>query len=100
MEVINNEKRKQFEVDLDGHKAELVYRFRRKTMFFMHTFVPEEIGGRGVASKLASTALNYAKDKGYKIAVLCPFVGAYVKRHPEWYALFDRAYHQNIPAAR
>ena len=66
----------------------------------MHTFVPDEIGGRGIASKLASTALQYAKDQGHKIAVLCPFVAAYVKKHPEWYALYDKEYHQNIPAGR
>ena len=100
MEVINNKKQKQFEILADGHKAEIVYRFRKNTMFFMHTFVPDEIGGRGIASKLASTALQYAKDQGHKIAVLCPFVAAYVKKHPEWYALYDKEYHQNIPAGR
>jgi predicted GNAT family acetyltransferase len=97
MEIVNNKKQLQFEVLLGGHKAELVYRMRKKTMFFMHTKVPKEIGGQGVASKLASTALEYAKEKGFKIAVLCPFVSAYVKKHPEWYALFDREYHQGIP---
>lgn len=100
MEIINNTKQKQFEVFVDDHKAELVYRFRKKTIFFMHTFVPEEIGGQGIASKLAATALTYAKENGYQIAVLCPFVAAYVKKHPEWYALYDRAYHQNIPTKK
>lgn len=97
MEVTNNTKLKQFEIEMDGHKAELVYRLRKKTLFLMHTYVPEELRGNGLASKLASTALEYAKEKDYKIAVLCPFVGAYVKKHPEWYALFDREYHQNLP---
>ena len=84
MEITNNKDKKQFEVTVDGHKAELVYRFRRKTMFFMHTYVPEEIGGRGIASKLAAAGLEYAKAKGHQIAVLCPFVAAYIKKHPEW----------------
>ncbi|MEM6376926.1 MAG: GNAT family N-acetyltransferase [Bacteroidota bacterium] len=97
MEVTNNTRMKQFEVRMDDHKAELVYRLRKKTLFLMHTYVPEELRGKGIATALATTALEYAKGKGYKIAVLCPFVGAYVKKQPEWYALFDREYHQNIP---
>lgn len=97
MEIVNNKKQQQFEFLAEDQKAELVYRFRKNTMFFMHTFVPEAMGGRGIASKLAATALEYAKEKGHKIAVLCPFVGAYVKKHPEWYALYDPEYHQNIP---
>ena len=97
MEVTNNERQHQFEIKIDDHKAELVYRLRKKTLFLLHTFVPEELGGRGIASKLAITALEYAKEKGYKLAVLCPFVAAYVKKHPEWYAFYDREYHQNLP---
>ena len=98
MEIINNKKQKQFEVLIEDHKAELVYRFRKNTMFFMHTSVPEELKGRGIASKMASTALEYAKEKGHKIAVLCPFVAAYIKKHPEWFAFYDKEYHQNIPS--
>lgn len=97
MEVTNNGRQHQFEVVVDDYKAELVYRLRKKTLFLLHTFVPEEIGGKGIASKLAITALEYAKEKGYKLAVLCPFVAAYVKKHPEWYAFYDREYHQNLP---
>lgn len=98
MEVINNERQKQFEVFVDVHKAELVYRLRENTLYLLHTFVPKEIGGRGIASKLAITALEYTKSNGYKLAVLCPFVAAYVKKHPEWYELYDKEYHQNIPS--
>ena len=64
----------------------------------MHTYVPAEIGGQGIASLLTQTALEYAKSQGHLIAVLCPYVAAYVKRHPEWYALYDTGFHKNIPA--
>ena len=97
MEVTNNTRQHQFEVRVDDHLAELVYRLRKNTLFLLHTFVPEELSGQGIASTMAKTALNYAKERGHKIAVLCPFVAAYIKKHPEWYTLYDTEYHQNIP---
>lgn len=44
MEVVNNKRRQQFEIFIEDHKAELVYRLRKKTLFLLHTFVPKEIG--------------------------------------------------------
>lgn len=98
MEIVNNERQQQFEILINDQKAELVYRLRGNRFYLLHTFVPKELTGQGIASKLASTALNYAKDNGHKLAVLCPFVAAYVKKHPEWYDHYDREYHKDIPA--
>lgn len=94
MEVINNTENKQFEVLVDEDLASMVYRFKGKTMFFMHTKVPESARGKGVASLLIKTALEFAKSKKYKIAILCPFVSKYIKNNPEWYALYDEEYHR------
>ena len=79
MEVVNNTRNKEFEIHLDGEIASLVYRFRNKTMYMMHTKVPEAHKGKGVASRLAKTALEYARDHGHKIGVMCPFVSSYIK---------------------
>ena len=97
MTVENNKKQQQFEIKLDGEIAQLTYRFRKKTMFLMHTTVPEAFKGKGVGSLLAKTALEYAKDKGHKIAVLCPFVSSYVKKNPDWYEYYDTDYHRIPP---
>lgn len=84
VEVVNNQKNLQFEVHLDGHLAELVYRLRSNTIYLMHTGVPDAIGGQGIASVLAKYALDYSLDQGYEIVVYCPFVKAYMSRHPDW----------------
>ena len=86
IEVTNNKENLQFEVRLDGHMAELVYRVRGNSIYLMHTGVPEPIGGRGIASELAKHALNYSQSQGYEIVVYCPFVKAYIEKHPEWKA--------------
>ncbi|TNE61359.1 MAG: N-acetyltransferase [Bacteroidetes bacterium] len=90
MDVINNTRNQQFEVYLDDHLAVLQYRLRENRMYFMHTGVPEAIGGRGVASALARTGLEHARKEGLKIVVYCPYVRAYLKRHPEYSDLLDQ----------
>lgn len=94
MEITNNTTNFQFEIELDGERAEMVYRMRGNTIYLMHTTVPDVFRGKGVASTLANHALEYARQQGYKIAVLCPFVASYVKRHPEWYTHYDTSYHK------
>lgn len=98
--IKNNIKNGQFEYQHNDQLAYLTYRIRKNTMFFMHTKVPDELSGQGVASTLALTALNHAKDKGYLIAVMCPFVSRYVKKHPEWYELYDGEYHERFRKPR
>ncbi len=92
--VVQNKDQQQYEVEVNGDLATLQYRFRKRTMFFMHTKVPESAKGLGVASAMAKEGLEFAKRKGCKIAILCPFVSSYVKRHREWLELIDREYHQ------
>ena len=48
-----------------------------------HTEVPPEIEGRGVGSKLIQAALDSARDRGLKVVPQCPFVRAYMDKHPE-----------------
>jgi predicted GNAT family acetyltransferase len=56
----------------------------RTTLDFAHTFVPPELRGRGIASRLARFALDYARQQGLKVAPTCPFVAAYIEGHPEY----------------
>jgi predicted GNAT family acetyltransferase len=82
--VVNNRDRQQFQVTVDGEMASLEYRFSDGTLVLMHTEVPEKLGGRGIASALAAYAFNYAGEQGLPVKVYCPFVQAWLKKHPEW----------------
>lgn len=82
--VINNEKQMQFEIHTGGETAMLEYRFNNKDIALMHTFVPDHLNGQGIASTLAKYALDWIKGQHKKALVYCPFVAAYVKRHPEY----------------
>jgi predicted GNAT family acetyltransferase len=49
-----------------------------------HTLVPPEIGGQGVAARLVEALIADARDLGFKIDPVCPYVAAQFKRHPAW----------------
>lgn len=81
--VTDNVEKSQFEVTLDGETAFAEYRLHRGTIVLPHTVVPPAFEGRGVASALARHAFAYAREHGLKVIASCPFMAAWVKKHPE-----------------
>ena len=81
--IVNNSERQQFQVSVDDEVAALEYRLYDGKLFLMHTEVPEKLGGHGVGSALAEYAFHYARANHLPVKVYCPFVQAYLKRHPE-----------------
>jgi predicted GNAT family acetyltransferase len=88
--VINNKEQQRFEVHEEGETAYLEYRFYKKDIALMHTFVPERIEGRGIASALAHYALEWSKENNFPVMVYCPYVGAYLKKHPQYNDIIDK----------
>lgn len=52
-------------------------------LVFTHTEVDPAFEGQGIGSRLVAGALGAAREAGSKIVPLCPFVRAYMARHPE-----------------
>lgn len=84
LKILNNTERQQFQVTVNGEPASLEYRLYDGMIVLMHTEVPEPVAGRGIGSALADFALNYARANHMPVKVYCPFVQAYLKRHPEF----------------
>ena len=82
MTVVDNPKANRFEVTVDGGTAFLTYERRPGIIVFVHTEVPPELRGHGLADALAETALKSARAEGLRIIAQCPFVRAYMKKHP------------------
>jgi predicted GNAT family acetyltransferase len=57
-----------------------------------HTEVPRALRGRGLGEALAAAALRYARSRGMTVRPYCPFVSAYIKRHPEYRPLVDPSF--------
>ena len=49
-----------------------------------HTVVPDEMAGMGVGRALVERLVHDAREHGFEIIALCPFVKAQILRHPEW----------------
>ena len=83
-DVTDNRSEHEFELVVDGHRAVAAYQMEDDTIVFTHTVVPEAIEGRGVGSRLIRAALDSARDRKLKVIPQCPFVAAYIERHPEY----------------
>jgi predicted GNAT family acetyltransferase len=76
---------RRFAAEVGGKTAYLSYReLDGRILDLDHTFVPREHRGGGLASQLTVHALHYARERGYRVAPSCPFVAAYIERHPEY----------------
>jgi predicted GNAT family acetyltransferase len=82
--IFQNTARHRFELDSEGHVALAFYQLADGVMTFTHTEVPIALAGRGVGSKLIQGALEAARAQGLKIVAQCPFVAAYLRKHPEF----------------
>ena len=87
--VTNNETQQRYEVQVDGSLAVVQYERRGNKIVLLHTEVPEALEGRGVGSALARSALEDARARNLTVVPSCPFVSAYIRKHPEYLALVE-----------
>lgn len=89
-----NEEGKRFELVAEEGTAYIDYIFREEgTIFLTHTEVPKALEGKGHGSSLVRQSLNYIEEKVWKLVPLCPFVAAWLVRHPERQHLIVKGYH-------
>jgi predicted GNAT family acetyltransferase len=90
--VQQNETASQFEVRQEDQLAVLQYDRSPGRLVLLHTEVPPGLAGRGIGSALVRAALASTRDHGLLVVPRCPFVRAYLLRHPEDATLVDPAY--------
>ena len=82
----------RFELEVGGVVAFSEYHRANGVVTFIHTEVPEELGGKGVGSALAGGALDLVRARGEKVIAKCPFIAAFIGKHP---AYQDLLVHKN-----
>jgi len=88
VEVREAEDGQRFEVYEDGQLAGFADCIRHgDAVAIPHTEVDPARGGRGLASELIRITLDTLRERGSQVLPYCPFVSAYIAKHPEYVAL-------------
>ena len=80
--VSDNREASRFELVVDGQMAVLTYERTPTSLVLVHTEVPPSLRGRHLADVLAKAAIDAAHAERLRIVVVCPFVKAYLRKHP------------------
>ena len=85
IEITDNPDQDRYEIRSDGELAGFVtYRRRPGRIAFQHTEVDERFEGQGIGSQLIVHVLDAAREAGDAVVPICPFVRAYIERHPDY----------------
>ena len=77
--------RSRFEIEERGEVAYLEFDTDSQGwMTIWHTEVPPSMRGKGVASELAQSAFEYAKQNHLRVDVICPLAADFLSKHPEY----------------
>jgi len=76
----------RYELRIDGQLAALeVYRLEPGAISFDHTETLPGFEGHGAARRLTEHILEDARRRGLAVLPRCPYVAAFIKRHPDTY---------------
>lgn len=77
-----------YEITVDGRHAGLAaVEVHGDVVTFTHTEIDDAYEGQGLGSQLARAALDDVRDKGLRVRPLCPFIKAWIERHPDYQEL-------------
>ena len=83
--VQDNPARRRFEILVDGAPAGYAaYEVRDGVIVFTHTKVDDAYEGKGVGGRLARGALDQVRERGDKVVARCPFIAAWIDKHPDY----------------
>jgi predicted GNAT family acetyltransferase len=92
VDVRDNPDQRRFEAYVDGKLAGFsAYDLTEGGIMILHTEVDDSYEGQGVGSALVRQMLDQIRDDDeLKVTVLCPFVNAWLRRHPDYQDLTRR----------
>lgn len=82
--LIDNVARSRFELGADGASGFIDYRRLGATLYLNHAEVPAALSGRGLGTHLVEATLDLVRARNERIVPVCPFIKAYIRRHPAY----------------
>ena len=87
---------RRYVLPVEGREAVVLYNPVEGGLIITETLVPQELEGRGIASRLARHVLEDIRRRGLLVLPTCPFFAAYLKKHPEWAEIVHPGYRQAL----
>lgn len=85
IEVVDAPERQRYEALRDGEVLGFAaYQKTDQLIVFTHTEVDPSTEGQGVGGELVRGALDHVRTLDLAVLPLCPFVQAWMRRHPEY----------------
>jgi uncharacterized protein len=85
LRVVDNPTQQRYEARLGRRVVGFsTYRLVGDRIIFIHTETDPALKGQGIASRLASGELDDVRARGLKVTPKCPFIAAYIRRHPPY----------------
>lgn len=81
--VRDEQDRDRYELDTPSGPAIAAYQREGDRLVITHTAVPSAEEGHGVASRLIAGVFADVRARGLRVVPVCPFVSAYLQRHPD-----------------
>ena len=82
--VADNPRASRYELWLGTTRAGLIqYRSKPGVVVLVHTEVAPALAGQGLGERLVAGALADLRARGLRLVPQCPFVRAYLRRHPD-----------------
>ena len=82
--VVDNRTELRYELWSAGSLAGSIrYTLEEGAITLVHTEIAPAFEGRGLGNVLVAGALEDIRSRGLRLHPLCPFVAAYIRRHPE-----------------
>ena len=89
-EVRENPEHRRFELPIEEDAiAAAYYRPDHGRLVFIHTEVPSEFSGMGIATELARGTFELLRESGRKATLRCPFMVRFYAKHPEYADVVD-----------
>lgn len=85
LQVIDSPERNRYEIVRDGTMLGFAaYQRTEQLVVFTHTEVDPALEGQGIGGRLVQGALDQVRSLGLPVLPICPFVQAWMARHPDY----------------
>ena len=90
MRVRDNVEKHRYElIERDEIAGFIDYHVRDGQYWLVHTELEEGYEGKGAGSFLVRKTLDDLRSRGVAVVPTCPFVGSWIRRHPDYQELVD-----------